>query len=157
MTVFLSRQITPRLRMEAIADQVHAAAKGADSLAGALVLARHAYRAVAATACNVALVFGPFAKLNSQRLSDVVARVDYRSLLRGASLELLRTLAAMVGGKLAQGAAQNEIAKYAPLVGAVGVAAYVSLRHAKGGPDGHEPVRQQHRQADIGSHMRRLA
>jgi hypothetical protein len=63
----------------------------------------------------------------------------------------------MVGGKLAQGAAQNEIAKYAPLVGAVVVAAYVSLRHAKGGPDGHEPVRQRHRQADIGSHMKRLA
>lgn len=124
MTVPPSRQITPQLRMEAIADQVRAAAKGADSLASALVLARNACRAVAATAGNAALVFGPFVKLNSQGLSDVVARADKRSLVRGASLELLRTLAAMVGGKLAQRAAQKEIAKYAPLVGAVGVAAY---------------------------------
>lgn len=65
-----------------------------------------------------------FRHMFSQGLRDVVVRAGERYLVRRASLQLLQKLATMIGIKVTQRAMGKTIARYAPLVGAAGVAAY---------------------------------
>jgi hypothetical protein len=65
-----------------------------------------------------------FRHLLSHGLSDVVVRSGERFLVRRASLQLLESLAHRVGIQLSQQLVGKAIARYAPLVGAAGVAGY---------------------------------
>jgi len=65
-----------------------------------------------------------FKHMFSQGLRDVVVRAGERYLVRRASLQVLQKLATMIGIKVTQRAMGKTIARYAPLVGAAGVAAY---------------------------------
>jgi hypothetical protein len=65
-----------------------------------------------------------FKHMVSQGLRDVVVRTGERFLVRRASLQLLQQLATTIGIKVTQRAMGKAIARYAPVVGAAGVAAY---------------------------------
>ena len=65
-----------------------------------------------------------FKHMVSQGLRDVVVRAGERYLVRRASLQLLEKLATTIGIKVTQRAMGKAIARYAPLVGAAGVAVY---------------------------------
>ena len=65
-----------------------------------------------------------FKHMVSQGLRDVVVRAGERYLVRRASLQLLEKLATTIGIKVTQRVMGKAIARYAPLVGAAGVAVY---------------------------------
>jgi len=65
-----------------------------------------------------------FKHLFSHGLRDVVVRTGERFLVRRTSLQLLQKLASTIGLKITQRAMAKAIARYAPVVGAVGVGAY---------------------------------
>lgn len=56
---------------------------------------------------------------------DLVVRVGQRTVVRRASPLLIRTLSRRIGGKLAQRTLGRGAARWLPIVGAVGVGAYV--------------------------------
>lgn len=60
----------------------------------------------------------------SQGLRDIVVRAGERFLVRRTSLRVLQKAAAVIGVKVTQKATGKVIARYAPVVGAMGVAAY---------------------------------
>jgi hypothetical protein len=65
-----------------------------------------------------------FRHMFSQGLRDVVVRTGERFLVRRASLQVLQKLATVVGVKVSQRAMGKAVARYAPFIGAAGVAAY---------------------------------
>ena len=65
-----------------------------------------------------------FRHMFSQGLRDVVVRAGERFLVRRASMQVLQKLANAIGIKVTQRAMGKAIARYAPVVGAAGVAAY---------------------------------
>lgn len=65
-----------------------------------------------------------FRHLASQGLRDLVVRAGERFLVRRASLQVLQRVAGLVGLKLTQRTVGKAVARWAPLVGAAGVAAY---------------------------------
>ena len=68
-----------------------------------------------------------FRHLLSHGLGDVVAHAGERFLVRQVSLGLLQKLAKSIGVKVSQQAMSKTIARYAPLVGAAGIASYAYL------------------------------
>jgi len=77
-----------------------------------------------ATLTKEQMLYCLFKHMFSQGLRDVVVRTEERYLVRRASLQLLQKLATVIGVKVTQRAMGKAIARYAPIVGAVGVAAY---------------------------------
>lgn len=77
-----------------------------------------------ATLTNEQMLYCLFKHMFSQGLRDIVVRAGERFLVRRASLQLLQKLATTIGIKVTQRAMGKAIARYAPLVGAAGVAAY---------------------------------
>ncbi|WP_448173557.1 hypothetical protein [Rhizobacter fulvus] len=65
-----------------------------------------------------------FRHLVSQGLRDVVVRAGERFLVRRMSLRALQKVSTAIGIKVTQRAVGKAVARYAPLVGAAGVAAY---------------------------------
>jgi hypothetical protein len=95
------------------------------------------WRLQAQLVADIAAVYGRTATLGSEQMAyclfkhlfshglrDIVVRTGERYLVRQASLRLLQTVAAVVGVKVTQRALGKAIARYAPLVGALGVGAY---------------------------------
>jgi hypothetical protein len=60
----------------------------------------------------------------AQAVRDLVVRVGERYLVRQTSLRLLQSTAARVGVQLSQRALANTVARWLPVVGAIGVAGY---------------------------------
>lgn len=60
----------------------------------------------------------------AQGLRDLVVRVGERTLVRRASPLLIRTITQRIAGKLAQRVAGKAVARWIPIVGAVGVGVY---------------------------------
>lgn len=77
-----------------------------------------------ATLTREHMLYCLFRHLLSQGLRDVVVRAGERFLVRRASLQVLQKLAALIGVKVTQRAMGKAVARYAPIVGAAGVAAY---------------------------------
>lgn len=65
-----------------------------------------------------------FRHMASHLLRDVVVRSGERVLVRRATLQLLQNLASAVGLKLAQRTVTKAVARYAPVIGALGVGGY---------------------------------
>lgn len=77
-----------------------------------------------ATVTREQMLYCLFKHMFSQGLRDLVVRAGERFLVRRASLRMLHKLATMIGFKLTQRAMGKAIARYVPLVGMAGVAAY---------------------------------
>jgi hypothetical protein len=77
-----------------------------------------------ATLTREHMLYCLFRHLLSQGLRDVVVRAGERFLVRRASLQVLQKLATLIGVKVTQRAMGKAVARYAPIVGAAGVAAY---------------------------------
>jgi len=77
-----------------------------------------------ATLTKEQMLYCLFRHMVSQGLRDVVVRVGERYLVRRASLQVLQKLATVIGVKVTQRAMGKAIARYAPFIGAAGVAAY---------------------------------
>lgn len=71
-----------------------------------------------------AMLYCLFKHLLSQGLRDLVVRAGERYVVRAASSAVLRRIAAAVGVKVSQHSLGKLAARYAPLVGALGVGAY---------------------------------
>ncbi|MEZ5707432.1 MAG: hypothetical protein R3E56_20695 [Burkholderiaceae bacterium] len=67
----------------------------------------------------------------AQGVRDLVVRVGERALVRRASPMLIGTLTRRIGARLAQRAAGKGVARWLPIVGAVGVGAYAYLDTAQ--------------------------
>lgn len=65
-----------------------------------------------------------FRHMASHLLRDVVVRSGERYLVRRATLQLLQNLAGAIGLKLAQRTVTKAVARYAPVIGALGVGGY---------------------------------
>lgn len=70
------------------------------------------------------VVYCLFQHTAAQGVRDLVVRVGQRTLVRRASPLLIRTLTRRIGAKLAQRAAGKGVARWIPVVGAVGMGAY---------------------------------
>ena len=70
------------------------------------------------------VVFCLFQHTAAQGVRDLVVRVGQRSLVRHASPLLIRTITRRIGAKLAQQAVGKGVARWLPVVGAVGMGAY---------------------------------
>jgi hypothetical protein len=70
------------------------------------------------------LVYCLFQHTAAQGVRDLVVRVGQRSLVRHASPLLIRTITRRLGAKLAQQAVGKGVARWLPVVGAVGMGAY---------------------------------
>lgn len=70
------------------------------------------------------VVYCLFQHTAAQGVRDLVVRVGQRTLVRRASPILIRTITRRVGAKLAQKAAGKGVARWIPVVGAVGMGAY---------------------------------
>lgn len=70
------------------------------------------------------MLFCLFRHMASHLLRDVAVRSGERYLVRRATLQLLQNLAAAIGLKLAQRTVTKAVARYAPVVGAMGVGGY---------------------------------
>jgi hypothetical protein len=86
---------------------------------------------------DIAALYGQHAKLTPEQVvyclfqhtaadgvRDLVVRVGQRTIVRRASPLLIRTLTRRIGAKLAQRALGKGVARWLPIVGAVGVGAY---------------------------------
>lgn len=86
---------------------------------------------------DIAAVYGKHAQLTpeqvvyclfqhtaAQGVRDLVVRLGQRTLVRRASPALVRTLTRRIGTRLAQQALGKSVARWLPLVGAVGMGAY---------------------------------
>ncbi|HEX5737555.1 MAG TPA: hypothetical protein VFY22_03530 [Hydrogenophaga sp.] len=71
------------------------------------------------------VVYCLFQHTAAQGVRDLVARVGQRTVVRRASPLLIRTLSRRIAGKLAQRTLGRGAARWVPIVGAVGVGAYV--------------------------------
>ena len=70
------------------------------------------------------VVYCLFQHTAAQGVRDLVVRVGQRSLVRHASPLLIRTITRRIGAKLAQQAVGKGVARWLPVVGAVGMGAY---------------------------------
>ncbi|MDD2882643.1 MAG: hypothetical protein PHQ58_19655 [Rhodoferax sp.] len=70
------------------------------------------------------MVFCLFKHSAAQLLRDVIVREGGRYLVLPMSLRMMRSLATKIGIKVGQRSVGKAIARYAPLVGAMGVGAY---------------------------------
>lgn len=70
------------------------------------------------------VVYCLFQHTAAQGVRDLVVRVGQRTLVRRASPVLIRTITRRVGAKLAQKAAGKGVARWIPVIGAVGMGAY---------------------------------
>lgn len=70
------------------------------------------------------VVYCLFQHTAAQGVRDLVVRVGQRTLVRRASPVLMRTITRRVGAKLAQRAAGKGVARWLPVVGALGMGAY---------------------------------
>jgi hypothetical protein len=70
------------------------------------------------------VVYCLFQHTAAQGVRDLVVRVGQRSLVRHASPLLIRTITRRLGAKLAQQAVGKGVARWLPVVGAVGMGAY---------------------------------
>lgn len=70
------------------------------------------------------VVYCLFQHTAAQGVRDLVVRVGQRSLVRHASPLLIRTITRRIGAKLAQQAVGKGMARWLPVVGAVGMGAY---------------------------------
>lgn len=70
------------------------------------------------------VVYCLFQHTATQGVRDLVVRVGQRTLVRRASPALIRTITRRIGAKLAQKAAGKGMARWIPVVGAVGMGAY---------------------------------
>ena len=77
-----------------------------------------------ATLTKEQMLYCLFRHMFSQGLRDVVVRAGERFLVRRASLQVLQKLTTAIGIKVTQRAMGKAIVRYAPIVGAAGVAAY---------------------------------
>lgn len=93
---------------------------------------------------DIAAIYGKGAKLTpeqvmyclfqhtaAQGVRDLVVRVGERALVRRASPVLIGLLTRRIGARLAQRAAGKGVARWLPIVGAVGVGAYAYLDTAQ--------------------------
>jgi len=71
------------------------------------------------------VVYCLFQHTAAQGVRDLVVRVGQRTVVRRASPLLIRTLSRRIGGKLAQRTLGRGAARWVPIVGALGVGAYV--------------------------------
>ncbi|MDQ7743232.1 hypothetical protein [Hydrogenophaga pseudoflava] len=70
------------------------------------------------------VVYCLFQHTAAQGVRDLVVRAGQRTLVRRASPVLIRTITRRIGAKLAQKAAGKGVARWIPVVGAVGMGAY---------------------------------
>lgn len=70
------------------------------------------------------VVYCLFQHTAAQGVRDLVVRVGQRTLVRRASPVLIRTITRRIGARLAQKAAGKGVARWIPVVGAVGMGAY---------------------------------
>lgn len=70
------------------------------------------------------VVYCLFQHTAAQGVRDLVVRVGQRTLVRRASPMLIRTLSRRIGSKLVQRVAGKGVARWVPVVGAVGMGAY---------------------------------
>jgi hypothetical protein len=77
-----------------------------------------------ATLTSEQVVYCLFQHTAAQGVRDLVVRVGQRSLVRHASPLLIRTITRRLGAKLAQQAVGKGVARWLPVVGAVGMGAY---------------------------------
>lgn len=70
------------------------------------------------------VVYCLFQHTAAQGVRDLVVRVGERTLVRRASPWLIRTITQRIGAKLAQQAVGKSMARWLPIVGAVGMGAY---------------------------------
>jgi len=77
------------------------------------------------------VVFCLFQHTAAQGVRDLVVRVGQRTLVRRASPRLVGAISRRVGAKLAQRALGKSMARWLPIVGAVGVGAYAYMDTAK--------------------------
>jgi hypothetical protein len=70
------------------------------------------------------VVYCLFQHTAAQGVRDLVMRVGQRSLVRHASPLLIRTITRRIGAKLAQQAVGKGMARWLPVIGAVGMGAY---------------------------------
>ena len=77
-----------------------------------------------ATLTTEQVVYCLFQHTAAQGVRDLAVRVGQRTLVRRASPVLMRTLTRRIGERLAQQALGKGVARWLPIVGAVGVGAY---------------------------------
>lgn len=77
-----------------------------------------------ATLTKEHMLYCLFRHMFAQGLRDIVVRAGERFLVRRASMQLLTKLAATIGIKVSQHAMGKAVARYAPVIGAAGVAFY---------------------------------
>ena len=77
-----------------------------------------------ATLTQEQMVFCLFKHTAAQLLRDVIVREGARYVVLPVSLRMMRSLATKIGIKVGQRSVGKAIARYAPLVGALGVGAY---------------------------------
>jgi len=70
------------------------------------------------------MVYCLFKHTASQLFRDIVVRSGERYLVRPVSLRMMQSLVAMIGVKVGQRTLGKAVARYAPVVGAMGVGAY---------------------------------
>jgi hypothetical protein len=80
-----------------------------------------------ATLTTEQMLYCLFRHLFSHGLRDVVVRSGERFLVRQVSRPVLQRLAQTIGVRLSQHTAAKAVARYAPLVGAIGVGAYAYM------------------------------
>lgn len=77
------------------------------------------------------VVYCLFQHMAAQGVRDLVVRVGERTLVRRASPLLIRTITRRISAKLAQKAAGKSVARWIPVVGAVGMGAYAYVDTAQ--------------------------
>ena len=77
------------------------------------------------------VVYCLFQHTAAQGVRDLVVRVGERALVRKASPLLIRNIARRIGAKLAQRAAGKGVARWIPVIGAVGMGAYAYVDTAQ--------------------------
>jgi hypothetical protein len=70
------------------------------------------------------MIYCLFQHTAAQGVRDLVVRVGQRTLVRRASPHLMRTLTQRIGAKLTQRLLGKGVARWLPIVGAVGIGAY---------------------------------
>ncbi len=70
------------------------------------------------------MVYCLFKHTASQLFRDIVVRSGERYLVRPVSLRMMQSLVALIGVKVGQRTLGKAVARYAPVVGAMGVGAY---------------------------------
>lgn len=65
-----------------------------------------------------------FKQVSAQLMRDVVVRVGERALVRHASVQMLQSMAQMLGVQITKSVINKSASRFVPLVGAVGVGAY---------------------------------